>query len=358
MLRKHTDDRYGDRSDIAPARFYLAELTQWRGHLASKADKWVLGLLSPAGHRGRLIILTFHRILSRTDPLLAGEPDIQEFRRWMTWLRDYCNVIALPEAAQRLSEGTLPERAACITFDDGYANNLELAAPVLQEMGLPATFFITSGAIEAGVMWNDQVIEAVRFGSGSLDLKKLELGTVPISTLAEKTAAIGRILDKLKYRSVGERAPLIDTIMIEAGHIAARQMMTEEDVAKLASQGFDIGAHTVSHPILAAEPLASARREIFDSCEWVARITNSKPRSFAYPNGRQGIDYNADHVKAVAEAGFQAAVTTEWGAAGSSSNRFELPRISLWEHDRKLFRNRLAKAYLRSFLTFDSAARR
>jgi peptidoglycan/xylan/chitin deacetylase (PgdA/CDA1 family) len=111
-----------------------------------------LSLLSPAGERGRLSILIFHRVLARPDPLSPDEPDVVEFEAQMRWVRSWFNVLPLGAAIDRLYAGTIPPRALAITFDDGYADNEELAAPILARLGLSATFFISTGYLGGGIM--------------------------------------------------------------------------------------------------------------------------------------------------------------------------------------------------------------
>lgn len=98
--------------------------------------------LSPSGKRARLTILIYHRVLAEPDPIVNDEIDALTFEQHMELLRSGFNVLPLGEACKRLSEGTLPTRAACITFDDGYANNERIACPILTRLGLPATFCI------------------------------------------------------------------------------------------------------------------------------------------------------------------------------------------------------------------------
>ena len=116
--------------------------------------------LSGAGMK--LLILTYHRIMARHDPMLPGEPDVEAFRMQLSVLREGWAVLPLADAVARLRSGDLPPRAACITFDDGYASNAQLGMPVLQEAGLPATFFVATGFLDGGRMFNDTVIEVVR----------------------------------------------------------------------------------------------------------------------------------------------------------------------------------------------------
>ena len=73
------------------------------------------------------------------------------------------NVISLADGVAGLKRGCLPPRALSITFDDGYRDNHDIALPILLQLGLPATFFVATGFLDGGRMFNDTVIEAVRF---------------------------------------------------------------------------------------------------------------------------------------------------------------------------------------------------
>ncbi|MDH3452772.1 MAG: polysaccharide deacetylase family protein, partial [Gammaproteobacteria bacterium] len=90
----------------------------------------------------RLSILIYHRVLGRADPFNAGDPDIGQFRWQMQTLKKHFRVIDLEFAVAAMRAKDLPKRAACVTFDDGYADNLLNAAPILHELAIPATFFI------------------------------------------------------------------------------------------------------------------------------------------------------------------------------------------------------------------------
>jgi hypothetical protein len=102
---------------------------------AAWAGKMLLRLLSPGGKRG-LSILIYHRVLREADPLFPGEVTSADFAMQLALLRSCFNVIPLLDAVRHAKAGTLPPRAACITFDDGYADNAEVALPLLQQYGL------------------------------------------------------------------------------------------------------------------------------------------------------------------------------------------------------------------------------
>ncbi|MCK9259472.1 MAG: polysaccharide deacetylase family protein [Azoarcus sp.] len=135
-----------------------------------------LGTLSRPGERGRLSIFIFHRVLSAPDPLFPDEVDIERFSQILDWIGAWFNVVPLSRAVDDLAAGTLPARAAAITFDDGYADNLLNAAPCLAERGMPASFFIATGFLDGGRMFNDNVIEAVRHTT----LDHIELSSIGV----------------------------------------------------------------------------------------------------------------------------------------------------------------------------------
>src|SRR5690606_5556061 len=169
-------------------------------------------VLSPAGRRARLAVFTYHQVLPERDALRPDEPDAREFAHDLELIGRVFTVLALPEAVRRLANGTLPARAACITFDDGYANNHEIAAPLLEEAGLPATFFIACGAVDDGVMWNDLLIEAVARAPAAPNLAALDGIEVPPLDGLDKPAVVRRLLGALKYEPLARRRALAEKV--------------------------------------------------------------------------------------------------------------------------------------------------
>jgi peptidoglycan/xylan/chitin deacetylase (PgdA/CDA1 family) len=292
-----------------------------------------LSAMSPAGPRGRLSILIFHRVLARPDPILPDVPDALEFETKMRWVRDWFNVVPLSRAVDMLRDGTLPPRAMAITFDDGYADNEEIAAPILQRLGLPATFFVSTGFLEGACMWNDRVIEAVRAcAADELDLGAWQLGRHALTSAAARVQAIDTLLQSIKHMEPARRQAMCDAITQAAGAPAApRLMMTPDQVRRLHDKGMDIGAHTVTHPILSRLEPAAARHEMGASKERLQEIVGAPVELFAYPNGVPGRDYGPEHVEMARQCGFRAAVSTAWGAASARSDRHQLPRFTPWD---------------------------
>ena len=289
------------------------------------------GMLALASH-GRLSILIFHRVLPERDPLLPGEPTAAEFDTLLAHLQKRFSVLPLADAISRLYAGTLPRSALAITFDDGYADNLTVAAPLLRKHGIPATVFIATGYLDGGIMWNDVVIAAFRSTPhAALDLESVDLGKHTLESADDRRAALGRVLDVLKYRPRARRERDAHAVLQAAGGpVPAGLMLTRDAVRSLGRFGLDVGAHTVSHPILAKTPGDDAWREICDSKRALEQLLGHPVKLFAYPNGRPNHDYQVEHVRMVQEAGFEAAVSTAWGAARRDSDRMQLPRFTPW----------------------------
>ena len=285
------------------------------------------------GHaHDRLSILIFHRVLPAPDPLFPDEVDARRFDQLLALLKSCFNIVPLSEAVRGLKSGRLPARAACITFDDGYADNAEIALPLLQKHGVKATFFVATGFLDGGRMFNDSVIELVRRAPEALDLRALGLGELELASLGQRRAAIGQLLGALKYLPLAERGDKVEAMRALAGIVLPNDlMMRSSQVRQLRQAGMEIGGHTVRHPILARMSDADARAEIGGGKDALEGLLGEKISLFAYPNGRPGQDYQAAHTRIVRELGFEAAVVTSWGAARPGGDLFQLPRFTPWD---------------------------
>lgn len=303
--------------------------------------KGLLGVGSPAGHRGQLSIFIFHRVFVEQDPIFPQEMHARRFDEVCGWVKSWFNVLPLDGAVSRLREGTLPARAACITFDDGYADNHDVAMPILRRHGLSATFFIATSFLDGGRMWNDTVIESVRNAvANTLDLG--ELGRFDRSTPPAQAAAIDAVIRKIKYMSIPDRMVVAQRIAGAARVEPSNSlMMTSNQVKAMRQAGMQIGAHTLSHPILARLGDDEARAEIVGSKEFLEHLLGEDVSLFAYPNGKPGQDYLPQHVAMVQQTGFDAAVSTAPGVSSSASDYFQLPRFTPWDRSRLRFGIRL-----------------
>ncbi len=246
-----------------------------------------------------------------------------------------------------------------ITFDDGYANNLIYALPILQSLGAPFTIFVTAGFIDSRMLlWND-LLEFAIFTTSRSKIEKSALldesiftnGSefslaetfsslsntgIPIATVEDKLAAIAMLKNHLKNLNVEMAqkltARICDCLEVDLAHpkLEDVRFMTRDQIRKLVNTGVVIGSHGLTHAILSREPIENARDEIFQSKSLLQELTGKNITLFAYPNGRRE-DFTEEHKQALKEAGYVAAFTTIHGLYLPGTDPFEIKRIS-WDN--------------------------
>ena len=306
--------------------------------------------LSPAGQSARLSTLIFHRVLAGPDDIFPEETDHFRFDAICSWLAAWFNVLPLEEAVERLAKRSLPARALCITFDDGYVDNHDVALPILKRHGLPATLFVATGFLDGGRMWNDTIEQAVRHCKrAQLDLTGTacrELGVLDISSAQHRRKAIASLLGVVKYLPLRERLEVSQAVA-EAADVDLTEplMMSTGQLRAWRDSGMQVGAHTVNHPILAKLSDEEALREMCESRDTLVQVLGAPVTLFAYPNGKPVEDYTKQTAAIAKAAGFVAAVSTAPGVAVHGSDLFELPRFSPWDSHRMRYAARMALNY-------------
>ena len=272
--------------------------------------------------------------MPKLDFMRPTEPTVAEFEWQMDLLSRYFNPLSLSEALQLMDYGELPPRAVCVTFDDGYSDNEELALPILKRLNIPATVFVTTGQLNGGRMWNDTIIETLRIAKGnSIDLTGAGLGLYDISNKVKRFNVALSIIKEVKHWSLASRDKAVRAVasLEMDGLLPNDLMMSDEQVKNLSINGIEIGAHTETHPILATLDLAAAKREICAPKEKLELLIGRPVEHFAYPNGRPGVDYRVEHRDLSELAGYNSAVSTHWGVASKVSDRWQLPRFTPWD---------------------------
>lgn len=300
--------------------------------------------IAPRGAgEGRLCIVNYHRILERPDPLLASEPTVETFHWQMELLASCFNVLPLHDALEMLKAERMPPRAVAITFDDGYRSTHDLALPVLQQYQLPATVFVTTGHIDKGSMWNDVILEAARrLPRGELELSDIGFGSYPLHTPQDRQNAVQALTERSKYLPPAGRAQLNHKLETLVGcSLEQELMLTRDMLLALNRAGVEIGGHTITHPILTCVDDATAQAEIAGNKQHLESIIGKPVRLFAYPNGKQGIDFDERHAQMVREAGYSAAFTTAVGPVTRHTGRYTIPRSRPWDNHRMKFAGRL-----------------
>lgn len=299
--------------------------------------------------RKKLPILIYHRVLDEYDPFRKMEPITNEFAMQMRVISENYETMQITDAVRKLKSNTLPKNALCITFDDGYRDNILNAAKILQDNNLTATFFIASGYTNKGVMWNDEILDGFKHTEkSSVNLSDFQLGRFTFKSLEERVEVARTIIKSIKYCEIVKRKKIVDDIIHQLSvKFDKNYMMTSDELVKLRNMGMEIGGHTRSHPILAIISDTEALQELEEGKQDLERILKTKITSFAYPNGRHIDDYNEGTVELVKKAGFECAVTTNYGISDGESGQFELNRISCWHKSETAFSLYLIQKYLK-----------
>lgn len=307
----------------------------------------VSAIVSSKGANAKLLILLYHRVHPVADPLRPDDVDAVAFDWQMEVLARYFTPLPLDNAMELLRQGKLPANAVCVTFDDGYADNVEVALPILQRWSVPATFFLTTGFFGHGCMWNDRVIELLRnVDTPKVSLLNLGLGEYEITSTDARLQMVNSVLRQLKHLPLAERDQQVQRLENELNiDISYSPMMQKEQVSVLLKAGMGVGAHTVNHPILAKISLDEAQQEIESGKQQLEMLTEKEVTLFAYPNGAPGKDYGAEHVDLVKAAGFDAAFSTAWAAAQHTDDFMQMPRVGSWDNTRFRFYLRLVRNY-------------
>jgi peptidoglycan/xylan/chitin deacetylase (PgdA/CDA1 family) len=285
---------------------------------------------------GRAVVLKYHRVLESRDPMRPGETTAEDFDAQMSVVAAHfpCKTFGSFIRGRGTAEGA--PNTVVVTFDDGYKDNHDVALPILRKYGVPATIFVASGYLTGGMMWNDRLIEAMRVSVGRhVDLREAGLGEPKIATLEDASRAARETLSAIKRWPQQQRAQFVDDFAAWAGlDPAHRVMLNGAEVTALAGAGIEIGAHTVTHPILSTLSPDEARAEIVQSRVELGRLLGREIATFAYPNGRPSKDFTDADVERVKEAGFSGAATTAWGCASARSDPFRVSRQAIWGSSR------------------------
>ncbi len=311
--------------------------------------RWIAAKVTSGG----LIILMYHRVLAAADEM-SGDVTAAVFDAQLQGLKNHFTPLPLTEAIDRLRTRSIPRGAVCVTFDDGYLNNAEVALPLLQRYSIPATFFVTTAFLDGGIMWNDAVIEAIRATrDGSVDLRDWDLGQFSLDSPRTRRECATVLLNLLKYEPPAQRDARIRELADRVGASTSHKLMLEpEHVRVIRGAGMEIGAHSITHPILTRIGDEEARREISDSGRRLAEILREPVHLFAYPNGKPGRDYGPEHVAMVRDAGYKYALSTRSGVATASVDPYQVPRVAPWGTRPRRFTMRL----LRNFVQHPVAA--
>jgi len=313
-------------------------MTSWPGWAARRLACTV-GLHRVARHRHRqhLLILMYHGLTDDLEQAARWWHLVHrsDFERQLQYLTDHYVIQPLDEALDSLWTGHLGDPTACITFDDGYRNNLTIGLPTLERFKAHATIYIATGMIGTATrLWTVELDHAfTTVDRASVDLSKLGLPTVSCADHDERRRAFDLVVAHLKKLSPTDRNAALAEIYDQMGHVPGSvahdgfEMMDWDDVKTMAESSLvRFGGHTVNHEIVSRLDDHAVRQEIKCSIDAVKQHLTSVSGTFAYPNGGAD-DFDARAIDAVRRAGCIGAVSTIEGLCKRDTNRYALKRI-------------------------------
>jgi peptidoglycan/xylan/chitin deacetylase (PgdA/CDA1 family) len=314
-----------------------------------------------SGGSNRALILMYHQVCEKkSDPWdLAVHPE--NFAAQLYYLKKHYNVVPVDELSEAVRRKKLSKKLLAISFDDGFADNYANAAPMLEWLKLPATFYIPTNAINTHEQFWWEELQSVVLQSEELP-RKVALNVDGRNFHFQFTSdhlLRGKLTQEIKYWRANmpipnERVrlyydlwqylqPLPYTLQSKAiSEIRnwsvlrpsknENALMSLKEIQSLSNNPlFSIGAHTVTHARLASQPVADQAFEIKESKRILERWIQKPVTGFAYPYG----NYNHETKKILHDSGFAYAVSTEPRYVRAVEDRYELPRIHVknWKVD-------------------------
>jgi peptidoglycan/xylan/chitin deacetylase (PgdA/CDA1 family) len=297
----------------------------------------------PEAQEGPLILL-YHRVIESEGEASGVCVSPANFARQLEVLKATREVVPLAEIA-----GEVPPRAAAVTLDDGYRDNLEHAAPALAAVGLPATLFVATGPVAEGEgFWWDELERLVRTAPKDAEPSlTLELAgqrrTFRVGSEPERRIARLHLFAWLQPLAPPEIGAAVAAVRrwagarAEGGAPEVDRAMTPDELRSFAgTPGVTIGAHSRSHRSLRHADPAAQEAEIAGSRDDLAAWLGTAPTFFSYPFGVPGAHLDDAVVARVRAAGFSLGVTTTPGVV-STADRFRLPRCVVPDVDGEAF---------------------
>jgi peptidoglycan/xylan/chitin deacetylase (PgdA/CDA1 family) len=331
----------------------LSGIPNKREYLARALGRFgLLGLLERvAAARPGLVVLTYHRIAepgtdSFYDPVISATPE--GFRAHMEWLHNHRRVLAFDELLAQVQSG-LPwhQPAVLLTFDDGYRDNFDIAAPILRERNLPATFFIPTAFLESPRLpWWDHVAYVIKqTNTRQLTMKRDRHGhaaplAIDLQTMS-RDAAIMTVIQAFLDETIADERWFLDHLAhcaevdVDSEGLGRELFMNWDQVRQLANSGtsLTIGSHAYTHRKLAGLDADSQRHELASSKQLLEARLGRQVTGLAYPYGWPGSYTNLTKVLAI-EAGYRLAFSSQEGINRFTKfDAYEVRRLGIGSAD-------------------------
>lgn len=282
-------------------------------------------------NRNKILILTYHRFSAEADEFSVSAAQLEAH---LKYLKERHHIVSLDDAVSSIN-GTyrLPSNPVVITIDDGYFDAYEIAYPLLQKHSVPATLFAITDFLDGKCwLWTDlmrHVLINTSENKIDADFGQGRTMSARFETRSERIRVAGQINEHLKKLDEETKSLRINEIAISMGVELPSVPTTEfrpvtwDQALEMDRNGVRIESHTISHPILTNVDAERLSRELIGSKSVLNEKLGREVRQFCYPNG----SFDESVRKAVVDAGYQAAVTTNYGFCGPESEPFTLKRI-------------------------------
>ncbi|MFO7653423.1 MAG: polysaccharide deacetylase family protein [Candidatus Krumholzibacteriia bacterium] len=272
----------------------------------------------------------YHEVLPDDHPVAAWTVvRASQFRAQMEFLKRHFDCVSIDDARERLSPGRrLARPLAVVTFDDGYAGNLQQALPILADLGIPAHFYVaTQSCQEQSLFWYDRIIGLLGLERTlTVDLREHGFGEFRLNssrTESGRWEQMQRLLEVLKTMEPAARMGAVDSISADVTAPIAFRMMTAAEIAELSRSPLaSVGGHSHTHDILVQLDDAAVRTTLQVNRSLLEHWCGVPVTHFSYPNG----DTDRRIAGIVKELGFASAVTTRPGIWSAASDPHRLPR--------------------------------
>lgn len=283
------------------------------------------------------VILRYHSVHDRPELFAStiGCDSVHStsiFARQMELISRRFTPVSMDDVLQFLKdEKTLPPRAIVVSFDDGYKDNAEMAAPVLNRLGIPGAFYVLVDSVDrAKAPWYCR-LRHMFFTSRSRKWRDPATGAVrELLDSPARDEAFLKLCDVCAKSSALKREELMRDAEISLDPdpfpAESKLMMNWEDVRGLRKSGHIVGSHTMTHPNVAHVSLDDARRELGDSKRKLETELGEPVLHFSYPHPTLYPQWNQTTVRVTEEVGYSAAVTTTSGVVRANAHPLTLPR--------------------------------
>lgn len=303
----------------------------------------VLQSIRRAKLKGKVVVLIYHEVMRDADEIASWTViRASDFKRQMDYLKRNFDIMSLKNAlafATGADDGQSKSHRPklVITFDDGWAGNLNVMLPIIKEKKIPVTVFVATSGIRDNISyWDNTLINAFQGKTSvTLDLGCVSLGKYAVdSDGGQRWEQIYKLLLDLKKLKPEIRDTAIESIMshLDSGEEAPckiEPMMVDELRELAASPLVTIGAHSHCHSMMTQLDDAELKQSIDTSRQLLELWTGKEVRYFAYPHG----NYDKRVIKALKEGGFECAFTTFPTVWERQSALFGIPRIGVGRFD-------------------------